>query len=44
MAAYSEAVVSDAELADIYTFLRSLPAPAPVDEIPLLKQMRRTQK
>jgi mono/diheme cytochrome c family protein len=44
MAAYSEAVVSDAELADIYAFLRSLPAPAPVDENPLLKQMRRTQK
>lgn len=44
MAAYSEAVVTDAELADIYAFLRSLPAPAPVDEIPLLKQMRRPQK
>jgi mono/diheme cytochrome c family protein len=44
MAAYSEAVLSDAELADIYAFLRSLPAPAPVDEIPLLKQMRRAQK
>ena len=44
MAAYSEAVVADAELVDIYAFLRSLPAPAPVDEIPLLKQMRRTQK
>ena len=44
MAAYSEAVVSDAELADIYAFLRSLPAPTPVDEIPLLKQMRRPQK
>ena len=44
MAAYSEAVVSDAELADIYAFLRSLPAPAPVDEIPLLRQMRRPQK
>ena len=44
MAAYSDAVVSDAELADIYAFLRSLPAPAPVDEIPLLKQMRRPQK
>ena len=42
MAAYSEAVVSDAELADIYAFLRALPAPKPVDEIPLLKQMRRT--
>ncbi len=42
MAAYSEAVVSDTELADIYAFLRSLPAPRPVDEIPLLKQMRRT--
>ncbi len=42
MAAFSEAVVTDAELADIYAFLRALPAPKPVDEIPLLKQMRRT--
>lgn len=42
MAAYSEAVVTDGELSDIYAFLRALPAPQPVDEIPLLKQMRRT--
>ena len=42
MAAYSEAVVTDAELVDIYAFLRALPAPRPVDEIPRLKQMRRT--
>lgn len=41
MAAYSEAVVSDAELAEIYAFLRSLPAPPPVTEIPLLQQLRR---
>jgi len=41
MAAYSEAVVSDAELADIYAFLRALPAPLPVEEIPLLRQLRR---
>ena len=41
MAAYSESVVSDAELGDIYAFLRALPAPKPVAEIPLLEQMRK---
>jgi mono/diheme cytochrome c family protein len=42
MAAYSEAVISDAELADIYAFLRAVPAPPPVAELPLLQQLRRT--
>lgn len=40
MAAYSDTVVSDAELADIYAFLRALPAPKAVKDIPLLEQMR----
>ena len=40
MAAYSEQQVSDAQLLDIYAFLRSLPAPKAVTEIPLLEQMR----
>ncbi len=41
MAAYSDTVVSDAELADIYAFLRALPAPKAVTDIPLLEQMRK---
>lgn len=40
MAAYSDQVVSDAQLLDIYAFLRSLPEPKAVKEIPLLEQMR----
>jgi mono/diheme cytochrome c family protein len=40
MAAYSEQQVSDAQLLDIYAFLRTLPAPAAVNDIPLLKQLK----
>ena len=36
MPPYTDKVVSDADLADIYAFLRSLPQPRPVREIPLL--------
>jgi mono/diheme cytochrome c family protein len=36
MPAYSPAVLSDAELADIYAYLRSLPGARPVQEVPLL--------
>ena len=36
MPPYTEQVVSDQNLADIYAFLRSLPQPRPVGEIPLL--------
>ena len=36
MPAFSASVVSDADLADIRTYLASLPAPPPVGEIPLL--------
>jgi mono/diheme cytochrome c family protein len=36
MPAYGEAVLSDHDLVDIYTFVRSLPGPRPPKEIPLL--------
>jgi hypothetical protein len=36
MPPFTEKVVSDAELADIYAFLQSRPRPKPVSEIPLL--------
>ncbi len=41
MTAYSEKILSDGELADIYAFLRSLPPVRPVSEIPLLEQLRK---
>ncbi len=36
MPPYTKKVVSDADLADIYAFLKSLPAPPPAKSIPLL--------
>ena len=41
MTAYSETILSDAQLTDIYAFLRSLPPPRPISEIPLLEQFRK---
>jgi len=40
MPAYTIKVVSDEELADIYAYLKSLPAPKPSKDIPLLNQLR----
>jgi mono/diheme cytochrome c family protein len=37
MPPFTPKVVSDAQLADIYAFLRSLPPPPDPDTIPLLK-------
>jgi mono/diheme cytochrome c family protein len=36
MPAYTESVLPDHDLADIYAFVRSLPGPRPAKEIPLL--------
>jgi ubiquinol-cytochrome c reductase cytochrome c subunit len=36
MPPFKEAIISDAELADIYTYLQSLPQPKAVSDIPLL--------
>jgi mono/diheme cytochrome c family protein len=36
MPPFKEAIISDAELADIYTYLQSLPLPKAVSDIPLL--------
>jgi mono/diheme cytochrome c family protein len=38
MPPYTTKVVSDQDLADIYTYLKSLPPPAPASSIPLLNQ------
>jgi ubiquinol-cytochrome c reductase cytochrome c subunit len=44
MPPYSEKVVSDAELADIYAFLQSLPQPPDPKSIPLLNSPSGAQK
>jgi ubiquinol-cytochrome c reductase cytochrome c subunit len=43
MPAYTEKVVSDQELADIYAYIKSLPSPKPVSEIPLLNKIKNRQ-
>ncbi|MFN7979807.1 MAG: cytochrome c [Vicinamibacterales bacterium] len=40
MSAYSEAVVSDAVLTDIYAFLKSVPAPKKAADLPTLQRLR----
>ncbi len=40
MPAYTEKVASDQELTDIYAYLKSLPPPKPVKDIPLLEEMK----
>jgi hypothetical protein len=41
MTAYSETILSDTELTDIYAFLRAQPPARPVSAIPLLEQLRK---
>jgi mono/diheme cytochrome c family protein len=41
MPAYSDRILSDEQLADIYAYLRSLPAARPASEIPLLADLKR---
>jgi mono/diheme cytochrome c family protein len=40
MPAFTEKVLPDAELRDIYAYLKSLPAAKPAKDIPLLDQLR----
>ena len=40
MPAYPVKVVSDLELLDIYAYIRTLPVPKPVSDIPLLDRIR----
>jgi mono/diheme cytochrome c family protein len=39
MPAFSETVLSDQEVKDIYAYLKTMPAPKPVKDIPLLNQI-----
>jgi mono/diheme cytochrome c family protein len=40
MPAFTDKVLSDQEVNDIYAYLKTMPAPKPVKDIPLLNQMR----
>ena len=40
MPAFGEAVLSDQEIRDIYAYLKTMPAPKPVKDIPLLDQIK----
>src|SRR5881398_3704496 len=40
MPAFTEKILSDQELTDIYAYLKSLPAAKPAKDIPLLEQIR----
>jgi mono/diheme cytochrome c family protein len=40
MPAFTEKVLTDAELTDIYAYLRSLPAPKAIKDIPLLNDLK----
>ena len=40
MPAFTEKVVTDQELADIYAYLKSMPAPKAAKDIPLLNQLK----
>lgn len=40
MPAFTEKVVSDADLTDIYAYLKSIPAPKALKDIPLLDELK----
>ncbi len=40
MPAFTDKVLSEQEVTDIYAYLKTIPAPKPVKDIPLLDQMR----
>ena len=41
MPAFTEKVMSDRELTDVYAFLKTIPAPKPSKDVPLLNDLRR---
>ena len=43
MPAYVEKVASDQELTDIWAYLKTLPGPKPVKDVPLLNQIKNNQ-
>jgi mono/diheme cytochrome c family protein len=40
MPAFTEKVMSDQELTDVYAYLKTIPAPKPAKDIPLLSDLR----
>ena len=43
MPPYTQKVLSDAQAADLFAYIKSLPASPPADQIPLLKKIRDAQ-
>ena len=41
MPAFTDKVISDSELTDIYAYLKTFPTPTPAKDIPLLDSLRR---
>jgi ubiquinol-cytochrome c reductase cytochrome c subunit len=41
MPAFTDKVVSDQDVADIYAYLKTMPAPKPVKDIPLLQDLEK---
>jgi mono/diheme cytochrome c family protein len=43
MPAFTEKVISDQELTDIWAYLKSMPAPKPAKDIPLLNEIKQSR-
>jgi len=43
MPAFTEKVISDQELTDIWAYLKSMPAPNPAKDIPLLNEIKQSR-
>jgi mono/diheme cytochrome c family protein len=44
MPPYSNKVMTDQELADVYAYIQSVPAPVPLERIPILNELSRDNK
>ena len=44
MPPYTDKVLSDAQLADLFAYIKSMPASPPADQIPLLKRIMEASK
>jgi mono/diheme cytochrome c family protein len=44
MPPYTDKVLTDAQLADLFTYIKSMPASPPADQIPLLKRIMEAAK
>jgi ubiquinol-cytochrome c reductase cytochrome c subunit len=44
MPPYTDKVLTDAQLADLFAYIKSMPASPPADQIPLLKRIMEASK